>query len=171
MTVARAGTSLLLLGLCASALTGCATTQGAKLHVLPPRSPAAGPPSDSAIVRTALEYVGTPYVLGGTTPVGFDCSGFVRYVYRLHGVELPRNVATQANVGQHIDRGDIRPGDLVFFSTTGPGFTHVGIATSRDAFVHAPNSRGVVRVEPLTSAYWSQHYAGARRIVAAEPSP
>jgi cell wall-associated NlpC family hydrolase len=128
-------------------------------------------PSDSPIVRTALEYVGTPYVLGGTTPTGFDCSGFVRYVYRLHGVELPRNVATQAIVGEPVERENIRAGDLVFFRTTGSGFTHVGIATSRDAFVHAPNSRGVVRVEPLTSPYWSQHYVGARRLGSSRPAP
>jgi len=170
MSVARAGTPLVLFGLCASLLTGCATSQGPRLRVLPPRSSAAGPASDSAIVRTALGYLGTPYVLGGTTPAGFDCSGFVRYVYRLHGVELPRVVATQASVGQRVDRADIRPGDLVFFSTTGSGFTHVGIATSREAFVHAPNSRGVVRIEPLTSPYWSQHYAGARRLVLSTPA-
>jgi cell wall-associated NlpC family hydrolase len=166
MRVDRACMSLLLLGLCASLGAGCATTsQGPRLRVLPPRSSPAVPTSDSAIVRTALGYLGTPYILGGTTPAGFDCSGFVRYVYRLHGVELPRNVVTQGNVGQRVDRENIRAGDLVFFSTTGPGLTHVGIATSRDAFVHAPNSRGVVRVEPLTSTYWSQHYAGARRVL------
>jgi cell wall-associated NlpC family hydrolase len=171
MSVARVRASLLLLGLFASLLTGCATSQGPKLRVLPPRPSSAAPPSDSAIVRTALGYLGTPYVLGGTGPSGFDCSGFVWYVYRLHGVELPRTVANQANVGQRVAREDIRPGDLVFFSTTGSGFTHVGIATSGVAFVHAPNSRGVVRVEPLTSPYWSQRYAGARRLVSSKPVP
>lgn len=166
MSVSRAIAPLLLLGLFATLLTGCASSQGPRPRVLPPRPPSASPPSDSAIVRTALGYLGTPYVPGGATPAGFDCSGFVWYVYRLHGVDLPRNVASQASVGRHVDREDIRPGDLVFFSTTGPGSTHVGIATSRDAFVHAPNSRGVVRVEPLTSPYWSQRYAGARRLIA-----
>jgi cell wall-associated NlpC family hydrolase len=164
MSRTRVCVSLLVVGLCASVLTGCASGGRPTLHVLPPRPAAATPPSDSAIVRTALEYLGTPYVLGGTTPSGFDCSGFVWFVYRQFGVELPRNVATQAGAGRHVEREDIQPGDLVFFSTTGPGFTHVGIATSRDAFVHAPNSRSVVRVEPLTSPYWSQRYAGARRI-------
>jgi cell wall-associated NlpC family hydrolase len=191
MSIARASTLLLPLGLVASLLTGCASSHGPTLRVLPPRPAAAepssitaapaepssttaapaGPVSDSAVVRTALEYLGTPYVLGGTSPAGFDCSGFVQYVYRLHGVELPRYVANQAGVGRHVDRSDIRPGDLVFFSTTGPGFTHVGIATSRDAFVHAPNSRSAVRIEPLTSPYWSKRYAGARRIVGSEPVP
>jgi cell wall-associated NlpC family hydrolase len=171
MPASRASASLLLLGLSAALLTGCATTRGPKLRVLPPRSSPAAIPSDSAIVRTALGYLGTPYVLGGTAPTGFDCSGFVWYVYRLHGVDLPRTVATQAGVGRPVNREDVRPGDLVFFSTTGPGFSHVGIATSRDAFVHAPNSRSVVRVEPLTSPYWSQHYAGARRLIWPEPAP
>ena len=181
MSAARANLALLLLALSASLLTGCASGHGLQTRVLPPRpssvapTPAVpgstAPVSDSAIVRTALGYLGTPYVLGGTTPSGFDCSGFVWYVYRLHGVEVPRTVASQASAGRHVDRNDIRPGDLVFFSTTGPGITHVGIATSRDAFVHAPNSRSVVRVEPLTSPYWSQRYVGARRLVSSEPTP
>ena len=112
-----------------------------------------------------MTFLGTPYVLGGTSPAsGFDCSGFVLYVFKQHGIEVPRNVVHQASAGRHVERPDIRAGDLVFFSTTGPGFTHVGIATSRDSFIHAPNSHGVVRIEPLTSPYWSARYAGARRL-------
>jgi len=95
----------------------------------------------------------------------------VWYVYRLHGIDLPRTVATQASAGRHVSREDVRPGDLVFFSTTGPGVTHVGIATSRETFVHSPNSRSAVRVEPLTSPYWSQRYAGARRLIGSTPVP
>jgi cell wall-associated NlpC family hydrolase len=157
--------TLVMLGLLTALAAGCATTRTGTPRVLPPRTaPAARPTSDSPVVRTAMGYLGVPYVLGGITPSGFDCSGFVWYVYRLHGIELPRNVAKQAGAGRHVDRDDIQAGDLVFFTTTGPGFTHVGIATSRGAFIHAPNSRGVVRIEPLTSPYWSQRYAGARRI-------
>jgi len=150
--------------LLAAAASGCATSGPAGPWVAPPRLSPVVAPDESAVVRTALRYLGTPYVLGGVTPDGFDCSGFVWYVYRAHGVMLPRNVAKQAAVGRHVGRGDIQAGDLVFFSTTAPGVTHVGLATSRDAFVHAPNSRGVVRIEMLTSAYWSAHFAGARRV-------
>ena len=155
----------------ASLLTGCASNPGSTLRVLPPRQPTAEAATDSAVVRTALRYLGTPYVLGGTTPSGFDCSGFVWYVYRQGGVDLPRNVTKQATAGRPVTREEVRAGDLVFFITTGPGITHVGMATSRDAFVHAPNSRGVVRVEALTSPYWSQRYAGARRVAVPDRLP
>ena len=120
--------------------------------------------SDSPVVRVAVSYLGAPYVLGGTTPAGFDCSGFVWFVYRQLGISVPRAVFNQAGAGRHVDREEVRAGDLVFFNTTGEGFTHVGIATGRDAFIHAPNSRGVVRIEPLNSPYWSQRYLGARRV-------
>jgi len=144
-------------------VTGCARNPTPR--VLPPRPASTEAPSDSAIVRTAMKYLGTPYVLGGTSPsTGFDCSGFVWYVFKQHGIAVPRGVVNQASAGRHVERASIRAGDLVFFSTTGPGFTHVGIATSRDSFIHAPNSHGVVRIEPLGSSYWSQRYAGARRL-------
>ena len=91
---------------------------------------------------------------------GFDCSGFVRYVYEQHGVEMPRQVREQFRVGKTIDRDRLEPGDLVFFSTVAPGASHVGIVIGGDQFVHAPSERGVVRVESLSPSgqplYWAK---------------
>lgn len=111
----------------------------------------------------ALSYRGAPYRNGGSDPSGFDCSGFVQWVFAQNGVRLPREVRDQYGLGRKIERDDIRPGDLVFFDTSG-GASHVGIALGGDAFVHAPSSRGVVRVESYTSQYWKKRYIGARRV-------
>jgi cell wall-associated NlpC family hydrolase len=107
---------------------------------------------------------GAPYRNGGSTPAGFDCSGFVQYVFAQHGHKLPREVQAQFKVGERIDRDGIRPGDLVFFETVSRGASHVGIAMGDGQFVHAPSSRGVVRVERYTSEYWSKRWVGARRM-------
>ena len=112
----------------------------------------------------ALGYRGVPYRNGGSDPSGFDCSGFVQYVFRQAGTVLPREVREQFRVGHVIDRDEVEPGDLVFFETVSPGASHVGLAIGSGEFVHAPSSRGVVRVERLTSAYWAQRYVGARRL-------
>ena len=131
-----------------------------------PAPASAATPAD-AIVDTALSYRGVPYVLGGDDPkTGFDCSGLVRYVFAAHAIVVPRTVAEQYRVGLPVKLADLVPGDLVFFSTTGRGPTHVGIAISRDEFVHAPNSKGVVRVEPVDSPYWHDRFVGARRVSA-----
>lgn len=116
------------------------------------------------IVADALDLRGVPYRNGGVTPNGFDCSGLVLYVLAQHGLSVPRQTSAQFGVGRKIDRDDIQPGDLVFFSTVAPGASHVGIAIDADEFVHAPNSRGVVRVERLTLPYWARRYVGARRV-------
>lgn len=113
---------------------------------------------------TALALRGAPYQNGGSTPSGFDCSGFVQYVFGLHGVAVPRETREQFRVGRSIKRGDLVPGDLVFFSTVAPGASHVGIAIDREQFVHAPSSRGVVRVERLSAEYWNRRFVGARRL-------
>jgi cell wall-associated NlpC family hydrolase len=122
-------------------------------------------PEPLRIVDTALALQGVPYRNGGTDPSGFDCSGFVEYVFAQNGVALPRDVQQQWSVGDPIPRSDVRPGDLVFFSINGPGASHVGIAVGPDFFVHAPSSRGRVRTERLSTEYWSRRFAGARRVV------
>jgi cell wall-associated NlpC family hydrolase len=118
----------------------------------------------SPIVETALGLQGTRYRYGGADPGGFDCSGFTQYVFGRHAIWLPREVRDQFSSGEPVRSADLRPGDLLFFSTTAPGPTHVAIALGRDDFVHAPNSTGVVRIERLTSTYWSRRFIGARRV-------
>jgi peptidoglycan DL-endopeptidase CwlO len=120
--------------------------------------------SPSPVVATALAFQGVPYRNGGADPAGFDCSGLVAYVFAQHGLTLPRTAAEQFNLGVQIDPTGLLAGDLVFFSTIAPGPSHVGIVVSSTQFVHAPSSNGVVRVEYLTSAYWSSRYIGARRV-------
>jgi cell wall-associated NlpC family hydrolase len=116
-----------------------------------------------ALTGTAMALRGAQYRDGGNDPGGFDCSGFTQYVFGQHGLALPRNVKDQFGIGQPVMPMEIRAGDLIFFSTVGPGASHVGIALGGDAFIHAPSSAGVVRVEHLTTAYWSQRFVGARR--------
>jgi cell wall-associated NlpC family hydrolase len=158
--------------------TSCATLRVTPRSAAVPPPPAEGPattgtvpvPSVPAgdgftIAGTALRLQGTPYRLGGTSPrTGFDCSGFVQYVYALFGVELPRQVHDQFHAGAKVRIDDLEPGDLVFFVTQGRHVSHVGIAIGGDRFVHAPNSRGVVRVDSLAAGYWGEHVAGARRV-------
>lgn len=127
------------------------------------RAPAR-PVDPSSVVRTALSLRGAPYAWGGTTPRGFDCSGFTHYVYAQHGVSLPRVAARQYRVGEAVSARELRPGDLVFFSTIAPGPSHVGLALGDGRFVHAPSERGAVRVEDLSARYWQRRYLGARRI-------
>jgi len=117
-----------------------------------------------ALVGTALQLRGTPYRNGGGDPFGFDCSGFTQYVFAQYRIALPREVREQFRAGKAVEFGEVAPGDLIFFSTTESGASHVGIAVGSDEFVHAPSSTGVVRVERMSSSYWSQRYLGARRV-------
>jgi cell wall-associated NlpC family hydrolase len=129
----------------------------------PPELVPRGLPDD--IVEYAQRFTGTPYRNGGTDPAGFDCSGFVQYVFAKHGVRLPRSVLELARAGTPVEADDIRTADLLFFSTTGPGPTHVAIALGDGRFVHAPSGRGMVRVESLAGSYWPPRLIGARRVV------
>lgn len=149
---------------------GCAS-RGARPTPFPspgsPR-PAAVPVAGGVaadIVASALRLVGTPYRNGGTDPTGFDCSGLVQFVYGRYGVPLPRSVMEMFRAGAPVRADEVRSGDLLFFSTTGPGATHVAIALGDGRFVHAPSGRGAVRVEGLTGSYWPPRFVGARRVV------
>jgi cell wall-associated NlpC family hydrolase len=140
-----------------------------------PGGPAAVPaPRQSPVptlIDTALSFRGTPYLNGGSDPEGFDCSGFTQWVFSRHGVAIPREVHEQYRIGKKIDLEDLKPGDLVFFHTVARGASHVGIYVSDDQFVHAPSSKGVVRLESINSTYWSPRFVGARRVQAASPAP
>jgi len=118
-----------------------------------------------AIVATALRYLGVPYVYGGTTPSGWDCSGFVGYVYQTAaGIALPRSAAQQYRVGTSIGAAQVQAGDMVFFADTfGPGITHNGIALGDGRFVHARSEGYGTVISSLSDPYWGGHYAGAQR--------
>jgi len=130
----------------------------------PAASAPAGPATGYAIAGTALGLRGAPYRNGGDEPSGFDCSGFVSYVFGQHVVRVPRTVTEQYRSGKDVSSGPIEPGDLVFFNTTGSGASHVGIVVGGDEFIHAPSTNGEVRVERMSSGYWASRYVGARRV-------
>ena len=127
--------------------------------------PNAQSPIAYSLTGTALGLRGTPYRNGGADPSGFDCSGFVQYVFAQHGVSVPRKVVDQFRAGHDVPPAKLQAGDLVFFTTVAPGASHVGIALGSDEFVHAPSSTGEVRVEHLSAAYWSTRFVGARRVL------
>jgi cell wall-associated NlpC family hydrolase len=114
------------------------------------------------LLRTATDLLGTPYRNGGSTTEGFDCSGFVQYVFARQGVSLPRTVRMQRETGSRVRQPEA--GDLVFFAADGGKPSHVGIALGPDRFIHAPSSKGVVRVEPFASTYWADRFVEARRV-------
>lgn len=159
-----------LVVLIATFSAACASTRAVPRPAAAPARPPAATTVDEAavgyrIVADALALRGVAYRNGGATPAtGFDCSGLVRYVLAQHGIAAPRRTADQFAAGVPVAPGDIRPGDLLFFSTVAPGASHVGIAIDDDEFVHAPSSRGVVRVERLALPYWRTRFIGVRRL-------
>jgi peptidoglycan DL-endopeptidase CwlO len=120
------------------------------------------PPSQyTGVVGIAMRYLGVPYVWGGSSPSGFDCSGFVAYVYAQVGVSLPHYTGAQWNVGVPVSQGDLQPGDLVFFD----GLGHVGIYIGGGQFIHAPHTGDVVKISSLSESWYAATYDGARRII------
>lgn len=119
----------------------------------------------SQILNEARKYLGTPYVNGGASPAGFDCSGFVYYVLKTLGFSPYRTPADQYKHGSFVDKANLQVGDIVFFANTyGSGISHVGIYAGNGQFIHSPNSRSTVSYSDLTTGYWAQHYYGARRV-------
>lgn len=142
-------------------------------------SPASGPPSASLaanpslppkpvkgedVVATAKKYQGVPYKYGGTSPKGFDCSGFVMFVFNEHGKQLPRTADKQFETGTVVQVKNLKPGDLVFFTTTEKGASHCGIFVGYGKFIHASSSHGVM-ISALGDMYWRPRYLGARRVL------
>jgi cell wall-associated NlpC family hydrolase len=122
---------------------------------------AVAPPSQyTGVVAIAMRYLGVPYVWGGASPGGFDCSGFVMYVYAQVGVSLPHYTGAQWSMGVPVARSDLEPGDLVFFD----GLGHVGIYIGGGQFIHAPHTGTVVQISSLDSGWYAATYDGARRI-------
>ena len=123
-----------------------------------------------AIADYALEFLGVPYVWGGTTPSGFDCSGFIQYVFRHFGYELPRGTNAQLNCGTAVAKSELQPGDIIFFRdpeyAEGGPTSHAGIYIGGGEFIHASTYNGNERVQihPLSNAYYTRVYAAARRI-------
>jgi cell wall-associated NlpC family hydrolase len=114
------------------------------------------------VIDKAYEYMGVPYVWGGTTPNGFDCSGFTQYVLGSQGVSIPRVASDQARVGQTVDRNKLQKGDMIFFTTYKAGPSHVGFYIGKGNFIHAGGDR--VQVSNLGQSYWSERYLWAKRM-------
>ena len=120
------------------------------------------PPSQyGGVVGIAMQYLGAPYAWGGSSPAGFDCSGFVAYVFAQVGVSLPHYSGAQYGYGVAVPRDQLQAGDLVFFD----GLGHVGIYIGGDQFVHAPHTGDVVKISSMSEAWYAATYVGARRIV------
>lgn len=115
------------------------------------------------ILKTAKGYIGVPYKFGGVTPKGFDCSGYVQYVFSAHKATLPRSADDQFKLGKKVNKNALREGDLVFFSTYEKGASHCGIYVGNSKFIHVSTSKGV-RIDELSDAYWKPKYLGAKRV-------
>lgn len=116
------------------------------------------------LVTISKKYIGTPYRFGGTSPGGFDCSGYIYYIFREAGISLPRVSADQAKVGQTVSKADLQPGDLVFFANTyKSGISHSGMYIGNNQFIGASSSKGVT-IESMNHSYWGPKFSHAKRV-------
>ena len=152
-------------------LAGCASApQPVSPGQLPAPSqvsaPTASSPHDDVLFH-AFSLIGAPYRWGGSSPeTGFDCSGLINYVYReTAGLSLPRTTAGLNALPHTTSTGDLRPGDLLLFSTKGRQVNHAGIYVGEGRFLHAPSTGGRVRIDDLQASYWQRSYKSARRVL------
>ena len=118
------------------------------------------------VIRTATSLLGTPYHFGGTTPAGFDCTGYIAYVFRqAAGMDLPRRSVDQVRSGEAITPVAMQPGDLVYFRIEREKSLHVGIYIGEGRFIHAPSTNGAVNTQSLGTTYWRTRFLGARRVL------
>ncbi|WP_165010180.1 C40 family peptidase [Neisseria yangbaofengii] len=137
--------------------------------------PSAGQSSDGAdeLIKSAMGLLGVAYRYGGTSArTGFDCSGFMQHIFRhTMGLNLPRTSAEQAKMGEHVNRSDLQPGDMVFFRTMGRGrISHVGLYIGNNRFIHAPRTGKSIEIISLSNKYWGAKYAFGRRVKKHDPS-
>jgi cell wall-associated NlpC family hydrolase len=161
-------------GVIVSATLG--TRRGVDLRIEDPRTigtrrtTGAASATASSILATADDYVGTRYVWGGETPSGFDCSGFVQYVFRQHGIELPRTSRQQVQVGERVALGldALEPGDLLFFATNGSRIDHIAIYVGNNEIIHSSSSGNGVGYDNLSSKrgrWFADHHVASRRVI------
>ncbi len=133
---------------------------GVGISAATPEGSTVAPPNvHGGVVGIAMRYLGVPYVWGGSSPRGFDCSGLVSYVFAQIGVSLPHSSYAQFGMGTAVSISELQPGDLVFFT----GASHVGIYIGGGQFIHAPHTGDVVKISSL-SGYYSSNFAGGRRV-------
>lgn len=153
-------------GLLADGVVGEQTWQA--LRNYPANSVSRGAPASRnahQIVNFAQKFLGTAYVWGGVNPGGFDCSGFIFYIFQQHGVTLPRMADGQFYAGYKVPSSDLRAGDIVFFTTYEPGPSHAGIYLGNGSFIHASSAAGQVVITPMSKPYYRERYLGARRFI------
>lgn len=120
--------------------------------------------TSSQLSTEAKKYLGIKYRSAGTTTKGFDCSGYVQYVYKKLGVNLPRTSKSMYSKGTAVKKNNLKPGDLVFFNTSGKGVSHVGIYIGQGNFIHSSSSKGVSIASVNDKYYWGSRYVGAKRV-------